>query len=68
MIKTHIYTNNHSYTVKGKTLDITLLRSHSVKDGGYVRPKGRQTVMIEVSEEDGRLIITNKQTGQSVLF
>jgi len=68
MIKTHIYANNHSYTVKGQTLDITILRSHSVKDGDYARPKGRQTVMIEVSEKDGRLIITNKQTGQSVLF
>ena len=68
MVKTHIYTKGHSYTVKGQTLDLTILRSHSVKDGGYVRPKGRQAVMIEITDKDGRLIITNKHTGQSVLF
>lgn len=70
MIKAHIYdTKGHSYTVKDKAIEFTFLRQGSVTDGTmHIRPKGRQVVMIEVTEDEGKLIITNKATGQSVLI
>lgn len=68
MIKTHIYTKNHVHTVKDSSLQISILRSHSVKDGQYTRPKGKQLVQITITEANGRLIITNTTTGNKVNF
>jgi len=66
MIKVHLYKENGSITVKDQELELTILRSHSVEDGEYVRPTGRQMVMLAIREENGKLIIENKQTGLEI--
>ncbi len=66
MLKIHVYTKKHVLTIKDQELELSIIRSHSVKDGEYVRPKGRQMVMLAIREENGQLIITNHSTGLEV--
>ncbi len=75
MLKIHIYHGNgKTATIKAnQMIGLTILRQDSVLDsesleGGYIKPKGQQLVMLEVTEKDGELFISNLATDEKIKF
>ncbi len=71
MLKVHIYHGNgKSATIKAsEMIGLTILRQDSVSDkdeARSVRPKGQQLVMLEVTEADGELFISNLRTDEKI--
>lgn len=73
MLKVHVYhgkNNGKSATIRSATMGITILRQESVEDNvkPFKRGKGKQLVMLAISEVNGELFIRNIQTDKRILI